>query len=320
MKCQTCYDIIPKSSKLVIFDTQLAVKKAFFALVYNGVRAAPLWDTKRRKFIGLLTITDFILILQKYYKQPHAKIEELEEHRIETWREVLREYEKPLLFIRPNQSLFEAIRILLENHVHRLPIIDPTTNNVVFILTHKRILRFFYLYIYDWPLPSFMSKTLEELNLGTYDNLRIIEANSTVIEALGYFVKYRISALPVVDKNKKLVNIYSKFDVIGLVPDKCYRNLNMTINEALLYRKERFEAVAKCYKHESLSTCMERIVKAEVHRLVIVDNNEHVIGILSLSDLLYYIVIRPTKSEHSSSSSPPVFSPAPSTETNESIE
>lgn len=300
MKCHTCYDLVPKSSKLVIFDTQLAVKKAFFALVYNGVRAAPLWDTKRQRFIGLLTITDFILILQKYYKEPHAKIEELEEHRIETWREVLREYEKPLLYIRPDQSLFDAIRILIENHVHRLPIVDPVTNNVVFILTHKRILRFFYLYIYDWPQPSYMSKTLEELNLGTYDNLHIIKESSTVIEALGYFVKYRVSALPVVDQNNNLVNIYSKFDVIGLAPDKSYRNLNMTINEALSYRKERFEAVAKCYRHESLSTCMERIVKAEVHRLVIVDSNERVIGILSLSDLLNYIVIRPTKVEQSS--------------------
>lgn len=101
MKSHTCYDIMPKSSKLVIFDTQLAVKKAFFALVYNGVRAAPLWDTKRQKFVGMLTITDFILILQTYYKEPHAKIEELEEHRIETWRDVLKEYEKPLLCIRP---------------------------------------------------------------------------------------------------------------------------------------------------------------------------------------------------------------------------
>jgi len=69
----------------------------------------------------------------------------------------------------------------------------------------------------------------------------------------------------------------------------------MTIKEALSYRKERLEDVAKCYKNESLSTCMERIVKAEVHRLVVVDNDEHVIGVLSLSDLLYYIVIRPTK-------------------------
>jgi len=91
----------------------------------------------------------------------------------------------------------------------------------------------------------------------------------------------------------------------------------MTINEALSYRKDRFEAVSKCYKHESLSICMERIVKAEVHRLVIVDNNEHVIGVLSLSDLLYYIVIRPTKSENLSS---PKFTPTVPIETNEKVE
>ena len=69
----------------------------------------------------------------------------------------------------------------------------------------------------------------------------------------------------------------------------------MTIKEALSFRKERLETVAKCYKNESLAICMERIVKAEVHRLVVVDQDEHVIGVLSLSDLLYYIVIRPTK-------------------------
>jgi len=295
MKNHTCYDIMPKSSKLVIFDTQLAVKKAFYALVYNGVRAAPLWDTKRQKFTGMLTITDFILILQKYYKEPNAKIEELEEHRIETWREVLREYEKPLLCIKPTDSLFEAVRILTENHVHRLPIVDPVSNNVIFILTHKRILRFFYLYIYDWPQPSFMSKTLEELNVGTYDDMHFIYEDTTVIEALNQFVKYRVSALPVVDHQRKLVNIYSKFDVIGLAADKTYTNLNMDIKEALSFRKERLETVAKCYKNESLAVCMERIVKAEVHRLVVVDQDEHVIGVLSLSDLLYYIVIRPTK-------------------------
>ena len=135
-----------------------------------------------------------------------------------------------------------------------------------------------------------------------------------MIEALNQFVKYRVSALPVVDNQRKLVNIYSKFDVIvsevantticftqnklsfqGLAADKTYTNLNMTIKEALSFRKERLETVAKCYKNESLAVCMERIVKAEVHRLVVVDQDEHVIGVLSLSDLLYYIVIRPTK-------------------------
>ncbi|GAA6111255.1 5'-AMP-activated protein kinase subunit gamma-1 isoform X1, partial [Tachysurus ichikawai] len=51
MKCHRCYDLIPTSSKLVVFDTTLQVKKAFFALVANGVRAAPLWDTKQQSFV-----------------------------------------------------------------------------------------------------------------------------------------------------------------------------------------------------------------------------------------------------------------------------
>lgn len=36
-KFHKCYDLIPTSAKLVVFDTQLLVKKAFFALVYNGM-------------------------------------------------------------------------------------------------------------------------------------------------------------------------------------------------------------------------------------------------------------------------------------------
>lgn len=28
------------------------VKKAFFALVANGVRAAPLWESKKQSFVG----------------------------------------------------------------------------------------------------------------------------------------------------------------------------------------------------------------------------------------------------------------------------
>ena len=39
---------------------------------------------------------------------------------------------------------------------------------------------------------------------------------------------------------------------------------------------------------------MERIVRAEVHRLVVVDENRKVIGIISLSDILLYLVLRPS--------------------------
>lgn len=83
----------------------------------------------------------FILICDQ------AKIEELEEHKIETWREVLKEYRRPFIYLRPDDSLYDAVKILTQNRVHRLPIIDPHTGNVTCIVTHKRILRYLYLFV-----------------------------------------------------------------------------------------------------------------------------------------------------------------------------
>lgn len=68
--------------------------------------------------------------------------------------------------------------------------------------------------IYDMPQPDFLQKSLADLKLGTYENIITIVKETPLTEALNIFVASRVSALPVVDENKILVNIYSKFDVI----------------------------------------------------------------------------------------------------------
>lgn len=52
----------------------------------TGVRAAPLWDSVKQQFVGMLTITDFIKILQKYYTSSNVTMDELEEHKLATWK------------------------------------------------------------------------------------------------------------------------------------------------------------------------------------------------------------------------------------------
>ncbi|XP_066603714.1 uncharacterized protein SNF4Agamma isoform X2 [Prorops nasuta] len=292
-KFHKCYDLIPTSAKLVVFDTHLLVKKAFFALVYNGVRAAPLWDSSRQQFVGMLTITDFIKILQMYYTSPSVKMDELEEHELDTWRDVLKDQVHPLVSIGPDASLYDAIKTLIKNRIHRLPVIDPDTGNVLYILTHKRILRFLFLYIHELPKPSFTNKTLRELRIGTFENIETATEETSIILALKKFVERRVSALPIIDSEGKLVNIYSKFDVINLAAEKTYNNLDVSLREANEHRNEWFEGVQSCKLDETVYTVMERIVRAEVHRLVVVDDEDKVIGIISLSDLLFYLVLRP---------------------------
>uniref|UniRef100_A0A667Z0P3 Protein kinase AMP-activated non-catalytic subunit gamma 2 n=1 Tax=Myripristis murdjan TaxID=586833 RepID=A0A667Z0P3_9TELE len=289
MKSHKCYDIVPTSSKLVVFDTALQVKKAFFALVANGVRAAPLWDTEKQSFdfYGLFKLMDISFVFQ-------VQIYELEEHKLETWREVyLQATFKPLVNISPDASLFDAVYTLIKNKIHRLPVIDPVTGNALYILTHKRILKFLQLFVCEMPKPAFMKQTLGELGIGTYHDIAFIHPDTPIIKALNIFVERRVSALPVVDETGKVVDIYSKFDVINLAAEKTYNNLDITVTQALKHRSQYFEGVMKCHKLETLETIVDRIVKAEVHRLVVVDERSNIEGIISLSDILQALVLSP---------------------------
>lgn len=288
MKAHKCYNLIPTSAKLVIFDTLLSVKKAFFALVYNNVRAALLWDSSKQDYVGMLTISDFILILQKYYKSPNGKMEELEEHQISSWRLALKDHYKPkIVSISPDDSVNDAVRMLLDNKVHRLPVIDPITGNALYVMTHKRILKFIYLFMKNLPTPLYMQQTLAELKIGTYSGIAKVSPETTLIEALNTFVARRVSALPVVAKDGRVVDIYAKFDVINLAADKTYNNLDVPISLALSYRKTGVDAVVhRCHLNDKLALVVEKIVKAGVHRLIVCGDHDELVGILSLSDIL----------------------------------
>uniref|UniRef100_A0A671GB87 5'-AMP-activated protein kinase subunit gamma-1 n=1 Tax=Rhinolophus ferrumequinum TaxID=59479 RepID=A0A671GB87_RHIFE len=146
-----CQDLIPTSSKRVVFDTSLRVQ------------AAPWWGSKKKSFVGMLTTTDLINILHHYYKSVLVQIYELEEHKIEIWREVYSQDSfKPLVRISPNASFCDAFSSLIQNKIHRLPIIDPESGNTLYILIYKYALKVLTLFITEFPEPEFMSKSLEE--------------------------------------------------------------------------------------------------------------------------------------------------------------
>ncbi|VDM57466.1 unnamed protein product [Angiostrongylus costaricensis] len=279
MKAHKCYDLIPTSTKLVVFDTQLPLRKAFFALVYNGVRAAPLWNSEKQQFVGMLTITDFIRILMKRYEagDKQEKMHALEEEKICHWREQFEaEGVRPLVTIDPKDSLYRAVQVLCESKVHRLPVMDKNTGNISYIITHKRLIKFLSLYLHDLPRPPFMDSSPKELGIGSWGDIVTVHVDTPLYDALEIFLRNRVSALPLVDENGRVVDIYAKFDVISLAAEKSYDRLDCTVQEALRQRSEWFEGVQCCLETDSLFVVLEIIVRAEVHRLVVTDADKKV--------------------------------------------
>eukprot|EP01114_Cavostelium_apophysatum_P012686 TRINITY_DN2898_c0_g1_i4.p1 TRINITY_DN2898_c0_g1~~TRINITY_DN2898_c0_g1_i4.p1 ORF type:complete len:283 (+),score=44.52 TRINITY_DN2898_c0_g1_i4:140-988(+) len=90
LRAQNCYTLIPESGKIVVLDTNLAVKSAFHALEENNIKSAPLWDSTIQDYVGIITVTDFIEILLHFYKIPNVNIfEELEKHQVKPWQEIM---------------------------------------------------------------------------------------------------------------------------------------------------------------------------------------------------------------------------------------
>lgn len=261
-KCYKCYDLIPTSAKLVVLDTQLVLKKAFFAMVDTGVRACPLWDSVKQAFVGMLTITDFIRILQQNYKGPLIEMEAFEEQRLADWKGIT-EHTDDLICVPPDASLFEAVTSLIENKIHRLPVIDPSDGNVLYILNQKPLLRFLFNCVPNLGKSKYLNKSVTEANVGTYHNIQIAKEDTTIIEALNRFVKDRISALPIVDSDGRLISLYSKFDVINLAAEKTYEDLEVTLKEATNYKSFKFDGVQNCKGSESVLAVIEKLVRAD---------------------------------------------------------
>jgi 5'-AMP-activated protein kinase regulatory gamma subunit len=116
-----------------------------------------------------------------------------------------------------------------------------------------------------------------------------------------------------------VVDIYAKHDVINLARDGTYHNLDTSVATALQHRQEGFEGVQTCTLDTTLGEVrqhgpppfppsppmwcgdtaspppppdqiIDKMIAANVHRLVVTDESRRLNGIVSLSDVLLFLV------------------------------
>ncbi|PKY49921.1 CBS-domain-containing protein [Rhizophagus irregularis] len=295
LKQHSSYDVLPVSYRVIVLDTSLLVKKALAALMQNGVVSAPLWDSTNQKFAGMLTVSDFINLIQ-YYKHSSysAAMEEIEQFQIQQLRDVESRVGAPppqLLSIHPLKSLYEACKLLVEARAHRLPLVDVDSETgqemIVSVLTQYRILKFIAMNCIDIKT---LKKKLSEIKIGVYENIATARMSTPVIEIVNLLVERRISSVPIIDEDDKVLNVYDSVDVMTLIRTGSYREMDLPVVKALLRRSEDFPGVHTCTLSDTLHSIFDLIKKAQVHRLIVVDSENRLQGIVSLSDIMRYLV------------------------------
>jgi len=58
-----------------------------------------------------------------------------------------------------------------------------------------------------------------------------------------------------------------------------------------LIRAQEFTGIFTCSVHDRLDTIFDTIRRSRVHRLVVIDENSKLEGVLTLSDILEYVLL-----------------------------
>lgn len=239
LKVRTSYDVLPLSFRLIVFDTALSVKESLNILIQNGgfsnlcgnkvtelsgIVSAPLWDSSTSTFAGLLTTSDYINVIQYYFQNP-AALEKIDQFRLNSLRGTNthqapsrakhnhsadsqpEEVEKALgvappetISIDPERPLYEACRRMLSSRARRIPLVsnDSQTDRalVVSVLTQYRILKFVAVNVGE---TENLRKPLNEIRLGTYQDIVTASMDTPVIEVIHKLVERSISSVPILN-------------------------------------------------------------------------------------------------------------------------
>lgn len=130
-----------------------------------------------------------------------------------------------------------------------------------------------------------------------------VNPHDTIRDALGLMVENRVAALPVVDSHERCVGILSVTDLLSMTRDlgdelDALSESGGLDHEMLIEKLEHAElltdevssrmssGVVTVRPEETLRHAAEAILKNRVHRLVVVDAQGRLQGIVSTTDLL----------------------------------
>jgi CBS domain-containing protein len=130
-----------------------------------------------------------------------------------------------------------------------------------------------------------------------------INPQDTLREALNVMVENHVSALPVVDAHKRCVGVISVTDLLGMTKDlsdelNALSESGGLDHESLVQKLEHAELLTEQVQgwmstdvisvgiDSTIQHAAQQMLRNRVHRLVVLDDQKHVVGVVSTMDLL----------------------------------
>ena len=69
LSTHTVYEAIPENMKILVFNSELAIKECISAMANEDIYCSFIWDSNLGKYIGLMTIRDIVTLMKFIYEK-----------------------------------------------------------------------------------------------------------------------------------------------------------------------------------------------------------------------------------------------------------
>lgn len=199
----------------------------------------------------------------------------------------------PFVALDESSSLFDAMLLLGQYGLHRIPVLahaseghDKMTN----LITQSALLKLLDRHLHFFH--DLTKRSLLDLGLGTPKNVISIDEHKSVLDAFHLIRDQRVSAVPVTNIKGQLVGNVSARDARSLVKDPTM--MSMLHGPLIKWLSGDYMETITCSPTDSLEVAMKRLNENGVHRIYLVDDNQHLVRVLSLRDVISRFVKEPT--------------------------
>ena len=330
LRDQTCYKMLRKSGRVVVFDTKIPVQLAFYALVEHNTPVAPLWDDAGQAFVGALTKFDFIDIMRDYLRRGRT-MEEMASFSIKHVMEDAPPGGGPYAGARlarggefgaveVEASVLECCQRMFTASRHRfLGVVVPGEVTLLAMVSCVDVLKFLVEQFREQR--RLFDDSVVDLGIGTYKNLISMQEGARLYDVLDLMEQHDVAAVPIMDATGRMVGAYHRSDIafIAHAPDAqtVVQNLELSVGEimhAAEARRHAAEAAPSpaaadggaqpppvinllqthdthtCRPGDSLQRIFELFAEVTVERVFVVDDDRRCLGIISARDLVGYLM------------------------------
>jgi CBS domain-containing protein len=264
------------SSPVITVSPDTTLREAREILSEEKIRALPV--IKNRKLVGIITRRGLLrLDLSFLADESWHQQARLEQEKVSEVMTV-----SPLT-TRPDSLMPKAARIMLENKITALPVIEKGA--LVGILTNSDFLRFI---IQEY---SSLKKVIKVSNYMT-DEVVTIERDTNMLEIHRLMGVKRIRSLPVMEGDQ-LVGIVTRTDLMSSDPSRLTSSEDKDLSLKILTQpveKIMSNPVITISPDAVLTEAAQLMLDNKLHSLPVVDENKKLVGIITESDLFLMIV------------------------------